>query len=133
MLHDQTRLGPGAPGQSGVPRTLSGVATPGNSAFFVGVTAGAFNAAAVVGVSLAVLPFPDALGNMLELSPAALLLPSGSLGFFQTDALGTVVWPVPLPPPPLLTGQTVFLEWAIADAVSSTGLSVTPARKIVFW
>ena len=63
----------------------------------------------------------------------ALLLPSGGIGFFQTDPAGSVVWPVPLPPPPLLVGQIVFLEWAIADAVSSSGFSVTSARKIVFW
>lgn len=133
-LYDQTRIGPGVVGQTNAaPRTRTGIATPGNPAYFVGVTGGAAHATALAGVSLGLIPAPDAFGNLLDLSPGALLYPSGAAGVFQTDAAGDVTWWTSLPPPPALVGLTVFLEWAVADSVVSTGFSLTPARKIVVW
>jgi hypothetical protein len=134
VLHDQARMGPGVPGFAGlVPYSVAGVATPGNPAYFVGVTGAAASSTAIVGVSLAVLPAPDAVGNLLDLSPAALILPTATGPYFQTGANGAVIWQLGLPPPPALAGLTVYLEWAVVDPVSGIGFSITPARKIVFW
>ena len=114
-----------------VPQTTTGVATPGNPFYHVGITGAASNALTVLGVSLNVLPAPDPLGILLD--QTALVLPSSQFGTFQTNSAGQANWSFGLPPAPTLTGQLVYLQWGVLDPGVANGYSLTPARKVVFW
>jgi hypothetical protein len=134
VLHNQSKIGPGLPGSGGiVPKTIAGIAIPGNPFYFVGVTNGAPNMPAVLGVSLGLVPAPDVFGNLLDLSPSMLILPTSQSSALPTNAVGNATWTLALPPAPALSGQTIFLEWAVADPGVGSGYSLTPARKVVFW
>jgi hypothetical protein len=134
VLHNQSRIGPGVAGAGGVvPQSRAGIATPGNPFYFVGVTNGAANMPAVLAVSLGLLPAPDTYGNLLDLSPAMLILPTTQSGALSTNAQGEATWVLGLPPAPVLAGQTIYLEWVVADPGAATGYGLTPARKVVFW
>jgi hypothetical protein len=134
IFYNQSRIGPGGFGASGpLPQMTTGIATPGNPFFHVGIVGGAANSPAILGVSLGLLAAPQSSGLVID--PGSLLLPTPSFGTFTTNAAGTAGWSLSLPSGSPLLAQTVYLQWAIVDAgaLSGAGFSMTPGRKIVFW
>jgi hypothetical protein len=67
---------------------------------------------------------------MIDLSPASLILPAGSLGFMTTDAAGAASLPLPLPNAPALQGLSVYTQWAVADGAT---LALSPVLRVLIW
>ena len=116
------------------PQMTSGIATPGNPFFHVGVIGGAANSLAVLGVSLGLLFTPQISGLVID--PSSLHPPDDVVRHVH-DRLPSVAraGPSACQRARRSSVRPVYLQWAIADpgALSGAGFSTTPGRKIVFW
>lgn len=119
IFQNQTIYALGCAGTGGLTPSLSvATATPGNAAFAIGLSAALPNAMAVLGISLARVSV-SGCGIGLNLGLANIILPTGSLGLFTTDALGVATFAYPLPALPSISGITFYAQWGVADPQGS--------------
>jgi hypothetical protein len=139
LLRNEAIRSPGCPGTGGlVPSCSVKLATPGNGAFAIGLTSALPGSWAVLGVSLSPVAAPNDCAIGIDLSPAKLILPSGSLGILPTSVSGTAKLPLPLTLPAALIGKTFYAQWAVLDpqgGLSALGLSfaTSECRTIHVW
>ena len=138
LLRNEAIHSAGCSGTGGSPPSLwTGVASPGNAAFAIGLHGAAPGATAVLGISQGRVPGVGC-GVAIDLAPSQLILPLGSLGVTATNVAGNAVIAFPLPPPPALAGLVLHVQWAVDDpqgtfTIAGHALALSAAHTILIW
>jgi hypothetical protein len=125
--------GVGCMGTGGVPPGLRpSSAHVGNQSFDATIFGGSSNVPALLAVTAGLSNSPlNTCGLYLDLAGPVVFLPG------MTNALGSFVWPLPIPANPALHGAVANAQAAVLDPLGpSFGgvyLSLTPARTVIIW
>lgn len=124
--------GPGLAGAgSFVPSlTAEGCPLPGGTlAIHVASAVGAANGMLFVGVTPGALPF---VGGSLLVQSIAVAIPIAVGGSAGVSGAGAISFPALVPPNPILTGFSAYLQAAFADAAAVKGVSLTHGLELTF-